>query len=218
MTTVELRQHIEDAFRIGMSQIPEEITALAEIIRDLNACIFLEIGTDRGGTFYLFCKLTGPDGKKITVDLPGGPYASMDSTQAAERNRQMRAWAENVHILEGNSHDRATRQKVQTILSGERCDFLFIDGDHTAKGVQMDYEMYRHLVRPGGYIFFHDIVDSENHRRLLCFVSSFWRRLRGDKRTICAGQDWGGIGVLKLPEKAGSGMFTRMLRSLGVKT
>ncbi|MEO8732948.1 MAG: class I SAM-dependent methyltransferase, partial [Flavobacteriales bacterium] len=54
-------------------------------------------------------------------------------------------------------------------------DYLFIDGDHTYEGVKADYERYRPLVRPGGKIVFHDVVE---HRSSACQVDRFWRELR----------------------------------------
>jgi predicted O-methyltransferase YrrM len=35
-------------------------------------------------------------------------------------------------------------------------DFLFIDGDHSEAGTRFDHRQLGRLVRPGGYIFFHD--------------------------------------------------------------
>ncbi len=38
-------------------------------------------------------------------------------------------------------------------------DILFIDGDHTYKGVINDFENYSKLVKKGGYIIFDDYND-----------------------------------------------------------
>ena len=38
-------------------------------------------------------------------------------------------------------------------------DFLFIDGDHTAKGMKEDFLNYLPMVRQGGLIAIHDIGD-----------------------------------------------------------
>ncbi|MDQ7073504.1 MAG: class I SAM-dependent methyltransferase [Gammaproteobacteria bacterium] len=63
--------------------------------------------------------------------------------------------------LTGNSHDSDFKQKVISTLAGNPVDFLFIDGDHTAEGVTADFNDYKHLVRPGGIIAFHDIVEDQ---------------------------------------------------------
>jgi cephalosporin hydroxylase len=198
---VDLERLVDEAFAVGMVQVREEALELSRLIQELQPRNFLEIGTDRGGTFYLFCQLTEREGKKISVDLPGGAYGSIEHNFAVERDRKMRAWSEQVTILERNSHDPRSVREVEEILSGELCDFLFIDGDHSYNGACKDFRLYRHLVRAGGYVIFHDIADSEHHRQQNCFVSRLWREVHGDKREIIAGREWGGIGVLRVPRR-----------------
>jgi len=41
---------------------------------------------------------------------------------------------------------------------------LFIDGDHSYTGAIHDFLLYRHLVRAGGVIAFHDIVPDSYTR------------------------------------------------------
>ena len=47
----------------------------------------------------------------------------------------------------------------KNFLTASRSDFLFIDGDHTVEGVTKDFLLYRPLVRKGGVIAFHDILN-----------------------------------------------------------
>ena len=61
-------------------------------------------------------------------------------------------------MLEADSHDRATLERVRTFFADRPVDVLFIDGDHTYAGIRSDYEMYGPLVRDGGIVAFHDIV------------------------------------------------------------
>jgi len=35
-------------------------------------------------------------------------------------------------------------------------DFLFIDGDHSIEGCLFDFQNFEHLIKPGGYLAFHD--------------------------------------------------------------
>jgi predicted O-methyltransferase YrrM len=42
------------------------------------------------------------------------------------------------------------------ILGREQFDAAFIDGDHCYAGVVADYDLARRIVRPGGWVFFHD--------------------------------------------------------------
>ena len=86
-------------------------------------------------------------------------------------------------------------------LAGKPVDFLFIDGDHTEKGVEQDFENYRGLVRPGGLIAFHDIAP--NQKLATNQVQHFWKRIRGQHDThesIADPKQIGfGIGVLRVP-------------------
>jgi predicted O-methyltransferase YrrM len=90
-------------------------------------------------------------------------------------------------------------------------DVLFIDGDHTYDGVKADYQMYRPLVRKGGLIAFHDIVDDHQTKYgrpgigWAGGVPMFWREVKLQKEfSSCSefiadpDQDGMGIGVLQI--------------------
>jgi predicted O-methyltransferase YrrM len=87
---------------------------------------------------------------------------------------------------------------VKNILKGKKVDFLFIDGDHTYKGVKRDFEMYSPLVKEGSIIAFHDIAVHPPETG--CEVSKFWNEIKEmyDYVEIIKDQDQGrvGIGVL----------------------
>lgn len=65
--------------------------------------------------------------------------------------------------------------KVKSILNGENLDFIFIDGDHTYKGVKKDFEMYSKLVKRG-IIAFHDIVPGPKQN--VGDVPKFWKEIK----------------------------------------
>ncbi|MDQ2719284.1 MAG: class I SAM-dependent methyltransferase [Bacteroidota bacterium] len=44
----------------------------------------------------------------------------------------------------------------------EKIDFLFIDGDHSIKGCQADFDLYSPRIVPGGFIAFHDYYEDRN--------------------------------------------------------
>ena len=182
---------------IGMLQVGEEIRAFTSFLRGQNLGHVMEIGSHKGGTFFLLCRLAR--GKKISVDLPGGAFGGLDRADLELRNRAMQTWAPNVHALLGDSLAPQTHAQVAGILGAEQLDLLFIDGNHTYEGVKADYERYRNFVRPGGWIAFHDIVDSAHHRSLGCFVAQLWNELPGEKIEFNAQQGWAGIGVLRTP-------------------
>jgi hypothetical protein len=83
---------------------------------------------------------------------------------------------------------------------------LFIDGDHSYEGAAADFLTYRHLVRDGGVIAFHDICMDHGTRYGLETTSSsgevylLWRKLREAYEVqeffASEGQDGAGIGAL----------------------
>ena len=194
---------IAKAFEYGMVQVPSEIALLAERVKELRPRNIMEIGSESGGTFYLWCRLTAIGGLKISVDLPSGGSGSgrFANPQAlSARTAQFKRWSANVHVVTGDSHEQHTWQAVDDILNRgrEQLDFLFIDGDHSYEGVKLDWHDYRKFVRPGGLVAFHDIKDTDYHRARGCFVADFWRELEGPKEEILGKECWGGIGVITI--------------------
>jgi cephalosporin hydroxylase len=188
---MNILQLVRESDSIGMVQAHDELAGLYAFLYAVKPKNFLEIGTLHGGVFYGLTRLCY--GKMLSVDLetPG--------VDIEWRNAQMRGWTNSaeLHILSEDSHKIETFHKVQDILAGEKLGFLFIDGDHSYDGVREDYFMYSTFVQDGGWIAFHDINDSEYHRKADCFVARFWTELRGDKFTINAGQDRFGIGLIR---------------------
>jgi predicted O-methyltransferase YrrM len=81
--------------------------------------------------------------------------------------------------IAGDSKSAAVRAEVHEALGTDPVDVLYIDADHTLAGVTADYEGYRELVRPGGMIVFHDIVDRGADDANIQ-VAQLWKRLRGE--------------------------------------
>jgi predicted O-methyltransferase YrrM len=153
---------------IAPVQIESEITELFDVVRKLNPKVICEIGTDRGGTLYLWSKIVRPDCLLISIDLPRTYRKSLNRFfhMAFFGNQQ-------VYFLRENSQTYACREKVQEILKGKAIDFLFIDADHSYEGVKKDFQLYSPLVRKSGLIAFHDILDE-------CGVDRFWSEIKRD--------------------------------------
>ena len=183
-------------FRIKTLQIPSEITSLAKAVKALQPKRILEIGTARGGTLLIWSSLATE--KVISCDM-------QDMSLQGELLRKLPPPGSDceVILLSGNSHSDDFRRRVDNELKGEKVDLLFIDGDHTEKGVEADYRDYEHLVRPGGIIAFHDIV--ENQPLEINQVYYFWERVK--KEVACTeefindtNQSGFGIGIIRVPD------------------
>ena len=182
-----------NAYSIRPLQVPDEFTSLAKAVADLQPRAVLEIGTARGGSLLMLCRLAHPEAVIISIDMPGGygyrsfqvPFLKLFPTRG-----------QRLCLLKADSHDPSTLAKVKT-LCPQNLDFLFIDGDHSYQGVRADFEMYSRLMRPGGTVVFHDICD---HRDKTCEVPRFWHEIKSiyPHREIIADpeQGWGGIGLL----------------------
>ena len=197
-----LEKLVERAMRLGSNgwyrvrslQIFSEIMALAREVEALQPKVILEIGTARGGTALIWAHLAQK--RLITCDL-------LDKRGFADLVRAFPppGSACEVSVLIGDSHAPDFAETVRRTLDGDPVDFLFIDGDHSEQGVAQDFEMYGPLVRPGGLVAFHDIV--ENQPLPTNQVQHFWKRLREDadiKEFVNDPDQCGfGIGVLRVP-------------------
>jgi predicted O-methyltransferase YrrM len=189
---------LEEAYSLYMPQEREEIKKLAEFVRSKDLQIIVEIGTKFGGTFLVWCEIS--KGKKISIDLVEGIHGGVSRENTEKRNMYFKErYPNQCFFIEGNSHDQMTLDLLIKELNNEKIDFLFIDGDHTYEGVKQDYEMYSDLVKPGGYIAFHDINDTERHRKRDVFVGKLWKELVGNKIEFNVNSDWAGIGVIQKP-------------------
>lgn len=104
---------------------------------------------------------------------------------------------DNLTVFTGMSADQV--EAVKEYLGRKKVDMLVIDGDHSEKGVLEDYENYKGLVKKGGYIVFHDIVDTAEHRVQGCFVANAWVKIKDETaiEVVEGDKTWGGIGIIE---------------------
>ena len=143
-----------------MSQKKTEIIKLAKIVKDLHPRIIVEIGTRKGGTLFMWSRISRAH-KIISIDLPMGPFGEGYPIQKQKLYKYFTFdKSTEMHLIQYDSHSEITINKVKKILQSKKIDFLFIDGDHTYEGVKLDFELYSPFVRDGGIIAFHDIVKN----------------------------------------------------------
>lgn len=177
----------------SMEQHPNEIRPFAEWLYARQPVNAVEIGVRHGGTASLWLELCS--GIVIGVDWLGQDGLGDNTWKLAE---EMLAENDRYRFVCGDSHATGTFNQVSDVLAKRSVDLLFLDGDHTYSGVETDYYMYRGLVRSGGCIAFHDIVDSEFVRSAGHGVCDFWKQLEGVKTEFNVHADWGGIGVIEV--------------------
>jgi cephalosporin hydroxylase len=185
---------------IGIVQKREEIRWLFELVRADRPRVVLEIGLDFGGTFFLWSRAAACDAHLLAIDTkPVGPFGMWSSFSLVRR--AFAVGSQRVSLLmNSDSHDETTRQRIAALLDGRAVDFLLIDGDHSHGGVWQDFDMYSPLVAPGGLIAFHDI--SQNPAEWTKGVAQFWREFTIDHETeerVVNDEPGFGIGVYRVP-------------------
>jgi len=154
----------------------------------------LEIGCLQGGTSLFFSELYD---NVFSIDLKKGYDNDL-----------------NVHFIQGNSQAQSTIDKIHALC--RKFDLIMFDGDHSEDGIKKDFDNYLQFAVKGTMIVFHDILQTEWHKKNGCEVSKFWDKIKLDFRykEICYTgnlkhknhkvdwinekhpSDWGGIGIL----------------------
>lgn len=172
----------------GAQQKEDELKAVMDFLIKEKVQSILEIGCDAGGTLFAWSKIAT---KIVGISLFNGGFSSGIPLRA-----------HNADIIHGNSHDPNIVTGVMSIAPKDGFDFLFIDGDHTYAGVHNDFWHYKHMVKPDGWIGFHDICEFTAETNDLK-VHIFWQDLI---KTFPAAEvkefkqfpySWGGIGLIR---------------------
>ena len=188
---------------IRPKQVVDELRALYALVRDRAPRFVCEIGTYRGGTFYLWCKAAQPDATVVSIDLPGSPFGGGYSRRRIRFYQHFGRPRQRLCFLRDDSHAEGTVQKVKETLGRSRLDFLFIDGDHTYAGVRRDFELYGPLVHDNGLIALHDILPRHGVPEIE--VHRLWREIRPwyrHQEIVAGGEPRIGIGVI-WPDRGG---------------
>jgi len=186
--------NIDQAFasvKRTMEQWPNEIRPFTQFLAEKKPENILEIGVRNGGTASLWCHVASG----LVVGVDWDQRDSLGHSNTIQLSNAMLSDYPNYRFVFGDSHSESTRKLIESLIP--EVDFLFIDGDHSYEGVKKDFEMYSPLVKSGGLIAFHDIVDTDLIRSAGHGVHIFWRQLKGKKTEFCINGAWGGIGVLE---------------------
>ena len=186
-------------------QVPSELHRFANIIAALRPEKVMEIGTFKGGTLCVLCRLSSPTADIISVDLPSGKFGGGYGAIYSLLYRSFCKYFQAMHLIRGDSHSEEILTKVKSIT--QSLDLLFIDGDHTYEGVKRDFFAYSPLVRAGGVVAFHDMV--EHPKDSGCEVARFWNEIkqqfRHEEIIENPQQAWAGIGILYMGLRPESG-------------
>lgn len=152
------------ALALGLGLIPPRTMHSAEDARVLldaarGARCVVEIGVYEGASALALLDVLTPDAELHLIDpfgsrpdaLPQGWSASEWATRRALGRgvRRRAAAAAAVHWHVALSHEVAARWDREV-------DLVFIDGDHSEAGCELDWRSWHELVAIGGCVVFHD--------------------------------------------------------------
>ena len=142
-----------------------------------------------GGVEWHLARIFREHGRDIeitTVDIAPGPEAYRAFEDATQR------FGQGMRLIAQDSSSESLKTQLD-----ESYDAVFIDGDHSYRGVKSDWQLAQTL-KPK-LVGFHDIVDSDWHIQCRCCVSRLWDEIKTehvtDERTFGV---WGGIGIVRL--------------------
>jgi predicted O-methyltransferase YrrM len=193
LTPERLRDDVRlRALAVGSGLIPprtmhSEEDALVLLDAARGARRVVEIGVYEGSSALALCETLGPDAELHLVDpfgshpdaLPSGWGATEWATKrVVERARRRRGTgAPSVHWHVALSHVLAERWSAPV-------DVVFIDGDHSEAGCELDWSSWRQFVPQGGRVVFHDArADQPGGRGLPGPTAVVQRHFRSEEAT-----------------------------------
>jgi predicted O-methyltransferase YrrM len=193
LTPERLRDDVRlRALAVGSGLIPprtmhsaEDAAVLLEVARDARRVV--EIGVYEGSSAVALCGALGADAELHLVDpfgrhpdaLPSGwgatEWATRRAVSHALRRRGSAAPAVHWHVC--LSAELASQWR-------DDADLVFIDGDHSESGCELDWSSWHPFVALGGHVVFHDArADREGGRGLPGPTGVVTRRFRSGAGT-----------------------------------
>lgn len=149
-------------------QAPWELASVLGLLRDLPRPLHvLEIGVYEGGTLWHWLQ---------HADLVVG----VDDAMRQPGPEVWKAWADEAEtelvLLQGSSHDP---ELVEQVAAHAPYGFCLIDADHSYAAARADWENYREMVHPDGFVAFHDILPRPGYG-----VDELWAEVKAECRTM----------------------------------
>jgi Methyltransferase domain len=189
VTPARLRDDVRlRALALGLGLIPprtmhseQDVEVLLEVARGARRVV--EIGVYEGASAVALCGVLDADAELHLIDpfgahpdaLPSGWGANEWATRraVARAARRRGRQAPSVHWHVALSHDVAARWE-------QPVDLLFIDGDHSEAGCELDWSCWHAFLAPDGRVVFHDArADQRGGRGLPGPTAVIARHFRG---------------------------------------
>lgn len=120
------------------------------VCREYAIATTLELGVNLGRTTCMLADVVSD--LSIGVDIePNWEGIKHSIATLPEKHRYK------LHIVEGDSIDPSTAQKVENILDGKPVELLFIDSWHTVEHAKAELELYTPMLAPVALIVMDDL-------------------------------------------------------------
>ncbi|PRN00885.1 class I SAM-dependent methyltransferase [Aliarcobacter cryaerophilus] len=146
----------EISFPASLSPVAGEL--YRSLILNIAPKIIVEIGIFMGvSTIWAASALKDLeiDSKIYSIDLFNNTKINENHFEYVQNIMKSAEVSDIVSLFKLNSF--IDFEKFIPNLSNEKIDFLFIDGDHTPRGVTLDFLKFNEYLAVGGYIMLHDI-------------------------------------------------------------
>ena len=169
----------------------------SKVLSELKPARTVELGTYKGCMAALLSLATSDKTVSVDIDHYGTAGA--------------KPYAHNLDFVSGDARMIGCPEAVVKILGGP-IDLLFIDDGHCYDDMVSEMKIWPPLVRPGGWVCFHDINPLANlgphgEQQANVQTARFWKELAGAKEEIIANESHrafrgviphGGIGILRV--------------------
>jgi Methyltransferase domain len=142
----------------GLGAWTENLYFAYDLIAQLKPAVFVELGTDRGESYFAFCQ-------SVDENRTGTRCFAVDHWRG---DSQSGSYEEST-FLTVDAHNRSRYAGFSTLLrcsfdatlakfAPESIDLLHIDGHHTEDAVRHDVESWLPKLRSGGILLMHDVT------------------------------------------------------------
>ena len=150
-----------------------------------SARLIFEFGTASGKTSYLLARNAPPDAKIVTLTLAAEARHLYSAEADDDRAAECAALAESLGDF--TYAGTAAAAKITQLLGdskafdeapyAERCDLVFVDASHARSYVENDSRKALRMVRPGGYVLWHDYAGPRHARGVYEALNALAREL-----------------------------------------
>jgi len=138
-----------EQWRINENNLPFRYW-LYMVCREYAIATTLELGVNLGRTTCMLADVVSE--LSVGVDIePNWDGINRSIATLPEKHRHK------LHIVEGDSIDPATAQKVRDVLGSRQVELLFVDSWHTVEHVEAELELYMPMLAPVSLIVMDDL-------------------------------------------------------------